>query len=84
MEEFAPVTSLRCRRQVAISESGGAVVSNSLSFGIVCEEVFHLVIEIRKVAFNLDDILLWAFRNEEVRMWFYPFCFVNNGDGVAV
>lgn len=59
-------------------------MGDSLSFGIVTEEVVHFVIEVGKVAVDLDDILILAFCYEEVRMWFYPFCFMDDGDGGAV
>lgn len=48
------------------------------------EEVFHFSVEIRKVAFNFHDVLVFACRDEKMGVGFDPLWFVNDGDGGAV
>lgn len=84
VEEFPPIASLCCRGQVSISKHGRAVFGDPLGFRIVVQEVFHFFVEIREVAFNFHDVLVYAFGNEEVGVGLDPFWFVNDREGGAI
>lgn len=59
-------------------------MGDSLGFGVVFEEMFHFLVEVRKIAFDLDDVLIGTVGDEEVGVWFYPVGIVDDGDGGAV
>lgn len=81
--QSAPVARLSGRGEIALAKRADVVVGNALSGLGVLQEMLHLPREVRKVAFDLDVVLLRTRRDEQVVVVLNILQFVGDNNGVA-